>query len=471
MRWNTLSLLFKILLVWMLLTFSIPPAFATNTLRQPHIEIIAKADMIPGSAGAEMRVYLNGSPLQKYEVRNSSWQSFRIPFSAGKSAINLLDIHFTNDHSVGAYDRNLWIREVRHLNQVMVPSVRATYDVGDSYQLATDDKNVRPGTQLMPWNGALRFKWPSTSGSQSGEGTAPQTRHTSAPVIMASGQVLSGKRIPCVGDRPAVIIPAHVHGVTIEDNEIGPCGSGIVGIYAEPGSYDINIRKNVIHGVASGFWANHSSHPIAFEYNQVYDVLGPFPRGQMIQLDNVKKGSGQTRIIGNVSDWFARTQPTKYEDHINTYMSSGTKENPILIQGNKFRGGDSDTGGAITIGDQGGKWYDVFDNVVVAVPNTGIAMVGGGHFRTFRNRVYNVYGPMIKTASAMTVWSVDSVELTSNRLLASYCDSAGFCDLHMGFWFGPGSLNVISKLNNWFDKTLTADIWKESWNGSKWVTR
>lgn len=290
----------------------------------------------------------------------------------------------------------------------------------------------------------------------------------SASITAFTGQTIRGLHIECTTNQPAVTIPTGVNHVTIEDNEIGPCSSGVVGIYASSGSSDIYVRYNMIHSVASGFWASHAHHPIVFEHNTVLDVLGPSPRGQMIQLDNVRTGRGQTRIVGNVSDWFTRTRRTHYEDHINTYMSSGSAENPILIQGNKIRGGDSTTGSAIVIGDRGGNWYEIRDNIVVAVPNTGIAHVGGGNFRTIRNQIYNVYGPEIQTASGMTVWNTYDVYLEDNRVIASYCVPGGDCDRHMGFWRGPNIRDVTEVNNDWFDRTLDADIWDQEWTESGW---
>ena len=79
-------------------------------------------------------------------------------------------------------------------------------------------------------------------------------------------------------------------------------------------------------------WANHAKNPIVFEGNRVYDVLGPYPRGQAVQFDNGSGGDGQSRIEGNVSDWMERTGKTAYEDHINVYMSSGEAGKPILIK-------------------------------------------------------------------------------------------------------------------------------------------
>ena len=313
---------------------------------------------------------------------------------------------------------------------------------------------------------------------------APRPRiaslQSSAPIVASSGQTIRGKRIACTGDKPAITIPEGVHDVVVEDNEIGPCKADVVGVYAGRGATNITVRYNLIHGVASGFWADHAVNPVVFEYNTVYDVLGPFPRGQMVQYDGVSGGTGQSRIVGNVSDWFAKTGPTKYEDHINTYMSSGTPAYPILIQGNKLRGGDSGSGSAICIGDQGGRYYRVLDNVVVAVPNVGIAMAGGGNFTVERNRVWNVSTGALKgtkTNVGAYLWNVNTAALRDNRVIAADCDGSGNCGVpHMAFWYGPGDTapgetnsNVTESNNNWFDKSLNGDMWNFTWTGKAWV--
>lgn len=292
----------------------------------------------------------------------------------------------------------------------------------------------------------------------------------SPPVTLTSGQVLRGMRITCSDHRPAVVIPSGVVDVRIEGNEIGPCSAGTVGILAEPGSQGIVVRKNVIHGVATGMWAQHAHHPVIFTDNYVYDIFGPFPRGQMIQLDNVQGGQGQSIIAGNTSDWFARTGPTKYEDHINVYMSSGTLQSPILIEGNRLRGGDSDTGAGITVGDGGGEHITVAHNVVVAVPNTGIGVAAGNGITVADNLIYNVYGPQIRTKASLTVLDASEVTLRDNAAIASYCEPGGTCDRHMGLWIGPGSSNVAQSGNNWYDLSLTSRIWDRRWDGRAWVS-
>lgn len=309
---------------------------------------------------------------------------------------------------------------------------------------------------------------------------APQPRIasllSSPPIVASSGQTIRGLRIACAGDQPAITIPAGVHDVVVEDNEIGPCKAGVVGVYAGRGATNVTVRFNLIHGVASGFWADHAINPIIFENNTVYDVLGPFPRGQMVQYDGVSGGTGQSRIVGNVSDWFARTGPTKYEDHINTYMSSGTAAFPILIQGNKLRGGDSGSGSGICIGDQGGQHYQVVDNVVVAVPNVGVAMAGGGNILFARNRIWNVSTGALagtKTNVGAYLWGVNGARLEGNQVIAADCDGNGKCGpTHMAFWYGPDegtNSNISESNNNWFDKSLNDAMWNYTWSGKTWV--
>lgn len=292
----------------------------------------------------------------------------------------------------------------------------------------------------------------------------------SGSITVSSGETITGRRVECTDGRPAITIPGGVHDVVIEGNVIGPCSAGLVGVYAEPGSGNITVRNNTIHKVASGMWANHAQNPVVFEGNRVYDVLGPYPRGQAVQFDNVTGGDGQSRIEGNVSDWMERTGATAYEDHINVYMSSGKAGEPILIKGNKVRGGDSESGAGITVGDGGGGWIEIDDNLVVSVPNTGIAIAGGHDIRATNNRVVNMSTPEIRSDSAMYIRSVNRVQLQENRVVASACQGSMDCSsaTHMAFWYGPDCTDVQEEANNWYDLSLRTDLWNQVWQGDRW---
>ena len=208
----------------------------------------------------------------------------------------------------------------------------------------------------------------------------------SGPIAAVTGQVIRGLRITGTSGI-AINIGPNVHDVLIEDCEIGPMNLGGTagnGIQIESGAYNITIWHCTIHGVFSGLYAVGAKHPIVFEANYVYDILSPMPHGQMAQFNNVNGGTGQSKIIRNISDANARTQTTHYEDHISMYESSGTAATPILIACNRIRGGDSQSGSGLMIGDWGtslasaGHYYDVRYNIVVDVPNTGIGVPGGG---------------------------------------------------------------------------------------------
>jgi hypothetical protein len=78
-----------------------------------------------------------------------------------------------------------------------------------------------------------------------------------------------------------------------------------------------------------------------------------------------------------------------YEDHISIYKSDGSPQYPIDVSYNRVRGGTSKSGGGITVGDKGGSWINVHDNVVVKVANSGIGVAGGNNIRIENNRVDN----------------------------------------------------------------------------------
>lgn len=172
----------------------------------------------------------------------------------------------------------------------------------------------------------------------------------SGPITATSGQTITGRRItsssgPCVKVAPGAV------NVRIVGNDIGPCGRGVddVGVLVQARATQVTISKNSIHNVSSGALVADAYNPIVFSYNTVYDVRGPFPRGQMVQFAGVSGAGGQSKIIGNTSDKQRATIKTTYEDHINLYKTTGSASYPILVACNKIRGSatanDLTTGG------------------------------------------------------------------------------------------------------------------------------
>jgi hypothetical protein len=298
----------------------------------------------------------------------------------------------------------------------------------------------------------------------------------SGPIVATTGQTITGLHVTSTSG-PCVKVAPGATNVHIVGNEIGPCGSGVddVGVLVQAKATRVTISKNTIHNVSSGALMADAYNPLEFSYNTVYDVRGPFPRGQMVQFAGVSGAGGQSKIIGNVSDKQRATITTTYEDHINLYKTSGSSGAPILIACNKIRGSatandkttgeDTSNGSGITVGDNDGAWVEIRNNVVVFTPNTGIGIAGGTHMTVANNLIYNrgtAAGSM--TQEAVTVfpflgYQPTNVTITGNRGAANawkYGSTGQFVD---GYWADSSVKGITLANNNFKDTGLTANIW------------
>jgi hypothetical protein len=138
--------------------------------------------------------------------------------------------------------------------------------------------------------------------------------------------------------------------------------------------------------VASGVYICTGSG-ISVTYNDIQNVQGPFPRGQMVQFNTVS-GTGN-RINYNTCDNISgQSNP---EDLVNLFKSNGTINDPIQVIGNWLRGGGPSTsGGGLLAGDNGGSYQLFENNICVNTGNEGIE-VAGGHDITVNNNTF--YSP------------------------------------------------------------------------------
>jgi len=290
----------------------------------------------------------------------------------------------------------------------------------------------------------------------------------SGSLIVSSHETIEGRKIFNLKG-PCIIIPINISDVVIKNNKIGPCGSTVddVGIRIEDNAHHITVKGNVIHDVASGLYAVRSRNPIIFENNIVYDVRGPMPRGQMIQFDSVTGGNAQSRIIGNISDKQLSAHKTAYEDHINMYQSYGTKVFPILIACNKLRGGDSETGSGIMVGDNGGEWFDVKGNIIVLTTNTGIGVAGASHAIIENNLIWNKgQNRASKTSEAFALFEYAAnkpkdIKVINNRGVANSWVGEGDGSLSEGIYDDQSGENILYQGNKWADAALSSAIWNK----------
>ncbi len=150
-------------------------------------------------------------------------------------------------------------------------------------------------------------------------------------------------------------------------------------------SSNITVTNCSMESIATGVYVQGQSSQIQVLYNTCVNVNGPFPRGQLTQFNGV---SGENNKINyNVAENFlGESYP---EDIINVYKSNGTADSPIEIKGNWIRGGGpSSSGGGILVGDNGGSYTTVEDNILVNPGQYGLAIAGGENMKLLNNTVF-----------------------------------------------------------------------------------
>lgn len=252
-------------------------------------------------------------------------------------------------------------------------------------------------------NAGTAYEWPpgfsptpvcSEDASESVTNSNMDGLPTVGQITAKTGQVIQNVHVTST-DGPCINIPAGVSNVRITGSHIGPCGRpgdiDTYGVQINDNATNIMIDRNVIHDVSTGVVGIRAKNPIIMDRNCVYNIRGPFYRGQMVQFDNVSGGTSGSKITCNVVDTLG-SKVSHVEDNINMFESSGIDGNPIEIAYNRIRGGQSKTGSGMVVGDGqkagSGNNYYIHDNVIVDFANVGIGIVGGHNIRVENNRIY-----------------------------------------------------------------------------------
>jgi hypothetical protein len=275
---------------------------------------------------------------------------------------------------------------------------------------------------------------------------------SSGPIVLKSGDVIENLHItnpdgPCIQG-------TGVSNIIIQNNFVGPCGANSEGngVYLKDASY-IRVINNKMDDVATGMYVVNGGSKIVFSGNYVTRARGPYPRGQMIQFNNVQ-GSG-LKITCNVSD---QTSPTytangKYsgvEDHINIYNSKGRSDDKIEIAYNKLRGGGpSPNGGGIMTADSGKEYsgdmvgyVHAHHNILVDPGQYGISVSTGQGIQIDNNVIYSPNAHPWSNVG-MFVWnqyktSCDDISLNNNQIFYISKDGS-----YHGFWNGQNHENPL----------------------------
>jgi parallel beta-helix repeat protein len=188
-------------------------------------------------------------------------------------------------------------------------------------------------------------------------------------------RILPSTKVPC-------IYLINCHNITITNCIIGP--SADVGIRLDNCS-NITISGNSFLSNEGGVYAVGCTGGIKVDNNQFANPQGGDNRGQFIQF-NACSGAGN-EIKDNVGESVPGV--SNPEDLINIYLSNGTPASPIMISGNRFRGGGPSThGGGILLGDSSGSYMVAQNNILVDPGQHGMGIPAGTNIKILNNQIY-----------------------------------------------------------------------------------
>lgn len=221
------------------------------------------------------------------------------------------------------------------------------------------------------------------------------------------------------------------------------------------GCEDVVVQGCRIERVATGVYA-HQSSGVQVIGNYVDNVMGPMPRGQMVQFDKV---TGKQNVIRGNQAANSNDQ-SRPEDMISIYESSGTEDSPILIEDNFLSGdpkvgsdGKSKSGSGIMLGDgKGGKHIVCRKNVLLAPGQVGIGVAGGGTITVTDNSIIGAKSDVSNVG--LYVWNQskqDGGEVVVRGNKIHWVNAAGAPN---PYWNGGGFTKVTEEENSFQDIKL-----------------
>lgn len=195
--------------------------------------------------------------------------------------------------------------------------------------------------------------------------------------------------------------------ITIQNCKLGPSKNEGVYLYH---CQNVTITNCSMESISTGVLADSCSG-IQVNYNDVKNVTGPMPRGQMVQFGRVY--GAHNSISYNAGE--NRLGQSSPEDEISLYMSNGTPEDPIKVIGNRIRGGGpSKSGGGIMCGDKGGSYILVQDNILVDPGQYGITISSGKHITIKNNKIFGRQQPFSNIG--LSAWNQYPTDCSQNTI-------------------------------------------------------
>jgi hypothetical protein len=237
--------------------------------------------------------------------------------------------------------------------------------------------------------------------------------------------------------------------ITIQNCKLGPSkGEGVF----LSNCTNITVTNCSMDAVESGVVADIGTG-IKVTYNDVKNVQGPMPRGQMVQFGNVS-GTGNRISYNVVENITGQSHP---EDNISLFKSNGTAADPIQVVGNWIRGGGPSTsGGGIMTGDEGGSNVLVQDNILVNPGQYGITISSGTNITIKNNKIYSEKLPFSNIG--LSAYKQYVIETSSNTIMNNEVNFTNKDGVLNNMW-NAGNCGVITGWDtNVYNSNLNSSI-------------
>lgn len=279
--------------------------------------------------------------------------------------------------------------------------------------------------------------------------SSPKPSTGSSPIVWKnlSNQTISNETISnSIGH---CISLTNCSNITIRNCLLGPALKNGVYLY---NCTNIRVTNCTMSSVSTGISANLSSG-IKITYNNIKNIQGPYPQGQMAQFNEVSGGGNMINynVVENIA---GQSYP---EDAINIYKSNGIAGDPIQVIGNRIRGGGpSISGSGIMTGDQGGSYILVKDNILVNPGSYGITIASGNHISIKNNKIFGKKQTF--TDVGLSVWNQYYYDCFSDTIMNNEVNFTNKRGVLNNFWNGGNCGEIIGWSTNFYNPNLTASI-------------
>jgi len=237
--------------------------------------------------------------------------------------------------------------------------------------------------------------------------------------------------------------------ITIQYCKLGPSkGEGVF----LSNCTNITVRDCSMEYVESGVVADIGS-AIKVLYNDIKNVQGPMPRGQLVQFGDIN-GAGSSISYNVGENILGQSYP---EDAISLCRSNGAAGSPIQVVGNKIRGGGpSGSGGGIMSGDLGGSYVLVQDNILVNPGQYGLTVSSGHDINISNNKIYSAKLAFSNIGlSAYKQYDISTYNITISNNAVNFTNKDGVLN---DMWNANNCGTVTGWSTNYHDSNVTASV-------------